>query len=100
MNPIENIVIWRLSKLETELGITLDQDKSVKFIQVWKSVQKQLFLGKYINVLNDYFTDVNRTIYCRGLRNSYIIICNIIWKNIIRYEVDDSYIYIYSYVTQ
>lgn len=94
MNPIINIVKWRLSNLETELSITLDKLHGDS-LDAWEKIQMQLVLRKYINSLNDYFTDMNADLDCINLWNSFVIINNIIWKNILKYEMrDDIYIYI------
>ena len=94
MNPIINIVKWRLSNLETELSVTLDKLRDDS-LDAWEKIQMQLVLRKYINALNDYFTDMNADLDCINLWNSFIIINNIIWKNILKYEMRDVNIYIY-----
>ena len=70
MNPIQVLVKWRLDNLKKELDFITDKRGQ------WKKIQTNLVFFKYI--LNNKSDD--KWYY-------YAVIKNIIWKNIINYEI-------------
>lgn len=78
MNPIYNLVKWRLYKLQKDLAIDFEKYIGLTTNAEWRMIQKQLILRNYII---DTCTD--------NFWNCFVLIKNIIWHSIINYKISD-----------
>ena len=77
MNPIEILVKWRIDNLERELNIDINKIGGfIDKISEWKKIGTNLVFFKYITS--------NKS---EDIWYYYAVMKNIIWKNIINYEI-------------